>query len=298
MHPAIKAGDVVVGEPLGGKAAVPGEAVLLRGGAGQPIVHRVLARRRAREGRVLITGGDAARGLDRVVPESDVLARVVMTERAGSPIPVGRRTPGLGRRLRAWWQLLLCGRVGPRHPVRALPSLLLWVPRRVADALRAAFAASRPTREAARELVADVRSVRKWRWGEVHIVRLRRGWYWIGSAYVWRAYRRELGLETWWITDLYTRPSWRGLGVGRRAVEKCLDVARQQGIAEVFAAINVANGPSLSVFASVGFRRAEDADLDEAVSRVHKRLLCRAPSLVVFSRKTGPPAAEASNPPS
>lgn len=303
MRPAIKSGDIVVGEPLLEGTAEPGEVVALRTEAGQPVVHRVVARRR-RAGRwLLVTTGDAAGGLDSIVPESDALARVVATERDGNLIPVGRRLPGLTKRLRAWWQLLLHGRVGPRHPLRTVPSVLLQAARRVRQALRRAEPASATDpaarTEAARvvqDLVPDVRSVRKWRHGTTHIVRLRRGWRCIGVAHLSRGYRRELGLGTWWITDLYTHCLWRGLGVGRKVVEGCVDAARRHGIAEVSTAVNEGNAASLSLFTSAGFRRTEDRELEQAISRVHKRLLLRAPRLVVLSRKTGAPPAQADRP--
>lgn len=295
MRPAIKPGDVALGEPIADRPAQPGEVVLLRASAGQSVVHRVVARRRRGGEWLLITAGDAAGGLDRVVRGSDVLARVVVTERDGNPMPVGRKLPGLAKRLRAWWQLLLHERAGPRHPLRRVPSVLLQAARCVGDTLRGAERAS-PTEpsgrtEAARvvrELVPDVRSVRRFRQGMTHIVRLRRGWRCLGVAHVSRAYRRELGVENWWITNLYTHWSWRGLGVGRKVVEGCVEVARRQGIAELSAAVNDGNGASLSLFASAGFRRIDDPNLEKAVSRVHKRPLLRAPRLVLFSRRTSP----------
>ena len=296
MRPAIKAGDILLGEPVGESPARVGEVVLLRAGEGHPVVHRLIARRRDREDWLYITGGDATSGLDHIQPGSVVLARVGAIERAGQRLPIGRTSPAAIRRLRAWWRLLLHGRVGPRHPLRTVPSSLVSLARSLRNFALGAIpsvgrtpAVASPPSALGEELTTEVRSVSRWRQGQTYIVNVYRQGRAIGRAHLARAYRRELKLETWWIINLHTRRRFRGRGVGARAVEACLDVARQHGIERVFAAVDERNAASLALFVSAGFRRAEDAALGEAIGRVHKRRLMIRARLVVLSRVAGEP---------
>jgi RimJ/RimL family protein N-acetyltransferase len=143
-----------------------------------------------------------------------------------------------------------------------------------------------PSAEGGAQIRVRSRSWTLWHpWGVTTIeARLRRRR--IGVAYVSQAYRRELGLRSWWIVGLSVDAVHRRQGIGRRVIVACLAAAAERGIPVLHAAVRAGNAPSLALFESMGFTRVADRSLEEAVARVNKRLFRSPPRLVVFTRRT------------
>jgi L-amino acid N-acyltransferase YncA len=73
-------------------------------------------------------------------------------------------------------------------------------------------------------------------------------------------YRQEgFELDGLWIRSLYVRPIARGMGVGRKIVERACEAAAFTGARLVQADVEESNEPSLRVFRSLGFTRAPSA---------------------------------------
>jgi hypothetical protein len=120
MEPTLREGDSVMAEPLRGEAPLPGEVVLVRGAGARPAVHRVVARRKGPDGWLFVTMGDAGRCLDGVIDGSGIIARATAVERDGVLVALAPRRAGAWDHLRAWGHLVLHGKVGSRHPLRAV----------------------------------------------------------------------------------------------------------------------------------------------------------------------------------
>jgi hypothetical protein len=115
MRPALPDGSVV---HLVSTAAAParfGDVILTRSGGDRLRLHRVLARRRAPDGRLVFrTKGDAAAGLDPPVTADEVLGRLVALERRSpggtvAVVPWDSRIRRLGDCLRAVTSWLRAG---------------------------------------------------------------------------------------------------------------------------------------------------------------------------------------------
>ncbi|HYX93229.1 MAG TPA: GNAT family N-acetyltransferase [Myxococcaceae bacterium] len=99
-------------------------------------------------------------------------------------------------------------------------------------------------------------------------------------------YRQEgFDLDGLWIRSLYVRPIARGMGVGRRIVERACEAAASTGAQHVYADVEETNEPSLAVFRSLGFTRSGEAL--EATLNAEWRLRGRAFRLVVLEKALG-----------
>jgi hypothetical protein len=123
MDPAIRDGEVITVEPLGGLPVRIGEVVLYRHGRAA-IAHRVV-RVRSSAGRIveLRLRGDAAGACDAPVAPGQVLGRVVAVERAGSVV---RRSVMSG----AWSRILGCAMRGAHAARRKIMMALAPLVRR------------------------------------------------------------------------------------------------------------------------------------------------------------------------
>jgi len=91
MTPFIRDGDVVVVDPIRGAPPCVGDVVAFRHpGTRRLTVHRIVGRDPA--GWVL--RGDGCPAADGVVPEADILGRVVTVERRGKPVRLGLGASG------------------------------------------------------------------------------------------------------------------------------------------------------------------------------------------------------------
>jgi ribosomal protein S18 acetylase RimI-like enzyme len=57
---------------------------------------------------------------------------------------------------------------------------------------------------------------------------------------------------------VYTRPSRRGRGLARRALEASLDAARRRGVRSALLSVADTNAPAVRLYESLGFRRVDD----------------------------------------
>jgi RimJ/RimL family protein N-acetyltransferase len=143
-----------------------------------------------------------------------------------------------------------------------------------------------PSGETGAQIRVRSRSWTLWHpWG-VTTVEARLGRRRVGVAHVSQAYRRELGVRSWWIVGLSVDAGHRRQGIGRRIVAACLAAAAERDLSVLYAAVLAGNAPSLALFESMGFTRVADRSLEEAVARVHKRLFRPPPKLLVLTRRT------------
>jgi hypothetical protein len=129
MYPAIRSGEMITVEPLGGSPIGVGDVLLYRRGRAV-IAHRVV-RMRSSSGRLverrqrnprdprLVLQGDAADCCDEPIGPEQVLGRVVAVERAGRR---GRRgVPSLR------WSRLLAYALRGAHAIRVKITAVMWV---------------------------------------------------------------------------------------------------------------------------------------------------------------------------
>lgn len=84
MSSALRSGEVVTVRKAAAASLRTGDLVLFRHKTGGLMLHRVLYKRRMRDGAVTLrTKGDALKSLDRPVRQDDVLGRVYKIEREG-----------------------------------------------------------------------------------------------------------------------------------------------------------------------------------------------------------------------
>jgi hypothetical protein len=110
MFPLLRDGDILDVQPIGETSSIrSGEIVLYRSLGRGIVVHRVVGILREGEEGILLVKGDAAHTPEPQVPASNVLGRVVSTERQGRRRPAGgwaarRSAPVFVRayRLRRW----------------------------------------------------------------------------------------------------------------------------------------------------------------------------------------------------
>ncbi len=90
MHPTIRPGEHITVTPVAPSDLGLADIVLYRAGKGI-LAHRVVGRRRGGEGlRAFIVRGDASDSCDAPVGPAQVLGKVVLVERAGRRIALGK----------------------------------------------------------------------------------------------------------------------------------------------------------------------------------------------------------------
>lgn len=79
----------------------------------------------------------------------------------------------------------------------------------------------------------------------------------VGSAYLGRYSDEGVAVAGYWIRAVYVAPMYRGFGLARRLVAELLELAREQGHAEVFVDIRADNAHSLALHGRLGFEPVE-----------------------------------------
>lgn len=127
MSPLVRDGDVVLVRPADLAAVRIGDVVLVPGGPGRVVVHRIVGRRAGPDGVRFLVQGDQAPGPDGLIPAASVYGQVAAIERGGVRVDMDRPAMSLLSGLavlRSRWNLGRGGRSRlARRLVKRLPGL-------------------------------------------------------------------------------------------------------------------------------------------------------------------------------
>jgi len=290
MSPYLLPGDVLWIEPAGAGDLRVGEPALYER-ADHVIVHQFAGGAR-RRGRWLVVFRSAAGSyLEPPLEGEAVHGRVIALERAGARHSISRFPIGLADRLRARWRLLAHERLAEDSWARKVPGKLLALARWPVGAAISVLAALRRTPGIGRLIVWLIPPLgdrlRTTRLLHGHGDRLR--------GYVLEGYvgRRKVGRATllrslqnlrpgiWW-AGIEVQLLYRRRGVARRLVEDLRARAREVGIQHIYAAIRDDNFAALALAGRLGYVRAKDQELEEAVTRHFARFFGDDVAMIVM----------------
>jgi len=241
MYPTLRKGDRVTVEPVSATSLQVGEVILYHN-CGKLICHRVVAVDTAEPGTRIITKGDAAVGCDAPLLPDQVLGRVVGVRRSWH-LPAN-----LSRRIAAWLAQLT-QRVA--QGLLALQALRFY--RRMMRALLShSFAAYLGIPEGRRWFryhqiggrgIPDLLKGHQCFHLVAKLARIR-----VGSLHI------ETRPEGCWVTALYVRVPYRGLGVASHLLACACHLASRNGCRRFLAAVEAENSPALSLLDKMAFR--------------------------------------------
>ncbi len=103
MYPFIKNGDVIIVEARNGRSVGIGDIIFYRRPDGSLTAHRLVKINSRKDGKVLITKGDAMKNIDPPVNDTQVMGRVILIEENERKLKLNGWSGRVYGRLTAWF---------------------------------------------------------------------------------------------------------------------------------------------------------------------------------------------------
>ncbi len=271
MAPFLRDWDRLTVAPLGAAPPRVGEVIAFtHPRTGRLTIHRVIQLRSADGDEAWLARGDNCPTADGWIGPAQLVGRVVRADRGGRPVRLGLGPEG---RLLAWLN---------RGQALGVLVKLVSAPRRLAAALARSLQSRGCYRALARLLVprpvvalaapADLAQLERFLGpnppaDQPHVTNLvaRVGGR-VGGFVQFIRHPPEIG--PWagdWLSSLYVRPAYRGLGLGAALTRAVIALARARGTKALMLAVYPDNTPAWRLYRSLGFAPCVLATLEAAL---------------------------------